>query len=293
MPVRMSSGPSDASQPPFIHGGHSDTGQRRQNNEDAWKGGTLGPGMLLVVCDGVGGANAGEVASRLAVDGVHARLQARWERDPAPANRQTWLDETAREMDRQLRTTAQQQGLQGMGATLSALWLDGSAGWWVQTGDSRIYRLRGNELRQISRDQSPVGRLRASGQISEAEARKHPYRHMIDQCLGGDGAAAEPETGEIDVHAGDVFLLCSDGLSDGLWDKELAEELAKAAHGIQPQAIAQTLVQRANAQSGNDNITAVVAMTRGTGALSASHPSRTAGPLESLLRLIGISRGGP
>jgi protein phosphatase len=274
-----------------VFGGSSDTGQRREHNEDAWKGDPLGTGVLLVVCDGVGGAKAGEVASKLAVDGIHASLQARVAAEPPPEDRRPWLDGIAREVDRRIREAAQQPGLSGMGATLSALWLDGARGWWAQAGDSRIYRLRGGELRQLTCDQSPVGRMRAQGQLSEVEARKHPYRHMIDQCLGGVGAMVEPDTGELDVLPRDVFLLCSDGLSDGLWDRELAEGLAAAANGTPPDEVASTLVARANAASGTDNITAVVARVNGVPGAAMPGPEKAGGittPLTGFLRRMGF-----
>lgn len=287
----MSSSAPEPAIPAIVYGGDSDTGQRREHNEDAWKCGPLGAGVLLVVCDGVGGAKAGEVASKLAVDGIHETLQARVAAEPPPEDRRPWLDAIAREMDRRIREAAQQPGLSGMGATLSALWLDGDRGWWAQAGDSRIYRLRGGELRQLTCDQSPVGRMRAQGQLSEVEARKHPYRHMIDQCLGGAGALVEPETGELAVVAGDVYLLCSDGLSDGLWDRELAEGLAATANGTPPGEVAHTLVARANAASGTDNITAVVARVN-RGAESApptpAKTERSTSPLAGFLRRIGL-----
>ncbi len=211
-----------------------------------------------MVSDGVGGTRAGEVASRMAVDGLLAFLSGELKRGPA-TDRRIMLDAIARELDRRLRAAAQETGANGMGATLSVLWFEGWQATWVQVGDSRIYRMRGGELRQISRDQSPVGRMRADGQLTEEEARAHPYRHMIDQCLGGAGPAVEPQTGQLEIAIGDLFLLCSDGLSDGLWDREIAGELAALQTDQSPAIVARTLVDKANAASGKDNITAVVA----------------------------------
>lgn len=287
----MSQPVSESTTPSIVFGSHSDVGQRREHNEDSLRCAYLGTGALLIVSDGVGGSKAGEVASRMAADGVVEILSARCAKEAPPPDRRPWLDEAAHEVDRRLRNAAQQPGLSGMGATLSALWLDGAHGWWVQAGDSRIYLLRGGELRQISHDQSPVGRMRANGQLSEEEARRHPYKHMIDQCLGGAGAAATPDTGELAIQAGDVFLLCSDGLSDGLWDRELAQGLAQLAAGKSPEEVAQALVAGANAASGNDNITAVVGRVERVPAGEPAPETKSAGRLKKFFDRLGLAGG--
>lgn len=253
----------------FVFGAATDLGKRRDNNEDSSRCGVLAAGTpmectLLVVSDGVGGAKAGEVASKLAVDTMHVLLAERIASEAPPVDRRGWLDAAIRETDRRIRAAAEQPGLAGMGATLSVLWLAGREAWWGQAGDSRIYLFRAGELRQISRDQSPVGRLRANGQLTEEQARSHPYRHLIDQCLGGGGSPIEPETGKLALEPRDIFLLCSDGLSDGLWDRELAEGLKLAAENTAPEEVARSLVSRANEASGKDNITAVVARADGS-----------------------------
>ncbi len=279
-------------------GSATDLGKRRDNNEDSSRCGLLAIGTsrestLLVVSDGVGGSKAGEVASKLAVDCIHSLLAERLEAAAPPIDRRGWLDGAIRETDHRIRVAAEQPGLAGMGATLSVLWLAGREAWWGQAGDSRIYLWRRGELRQLSHDQSPVGRLRANGQLNEEQARAHPYRHLIDQCLGGAGAAIEPETGKFPLEPGDIFLLCSDGLSDGLWDRDLAEGLKLAAAGQSPAEVASILVARANEASGRDNITAVVARAAGTYASSSTedHPPEPEGsPVMRLLRQFGWRR---
>lgn len=263
-----------AAVPAVVFGCHTDLGRRRSNNEDAFRCGALRSGLeegtLLVVSDGVGGARAGEIASRTAVDTLHLLLQQRLDREVPPADRRAWLEDVIRETDARIRDAGRQPGCTGMGATLSLLWLEGRSGWWANAGDSRLYLLRRDALRQISHDQSPVGRLRAEEKITEEEARHHPYRHIIDQCLGGSGPPVVPETGVLEVAAGDVWLLCSDGLSDGLWDREIEEGLRAAADGRSAREVARALVDRANDASGRDNITAVVARINGVPA--SSHP---------------------
>ena len=271
------SGPST-----IVFGSHTDLGKRRGNNEDSLRCGVLAAGTprastLLVVSDGVGGLKAGEVASRLAVESLHTLLGERLALENSPADRREWIDAAIRETDRRVRAAAAQPGCADMGATLSVLWFAGSEAWWGQVGDSRIYIFRRGVLRQLSRDQSPVGRLRAEGSLSEEQARTHPYRHLIDQCLGTSGAPVEPETGALPVWSGDVFLLCSDGLSDGLWDKEIAKGLAAVAAGQPPQVGARQLVERANDASGKDNITALVARADGGAVEGAPAVARASG----------------
>ena len=255
----MSASPPAPVTPSIVFGSHTDVGKRRANNEDASRCGRLGAGTLLVVCDGVGGLKGGEIASRLAVDHLHTELGERLARAAPPADRRGWIEAALRATDRRVRAAAEQPGLAGMGATASLLWIEGRGAWWGQAGDSRTYLFRGHVLRQLSLDQSPVGRLRAEGNLTEKDARQHPLRHLIDQCLGGSGGALDPQTGTLDLAVGDVFLLCSDGLSDGLWDREIADVLESAAAGQAPEEVARTLVNRANAASGKDNITAIVA----------------------------------
>jgi len=289
------SAPAQSPAPAIRYGGVTNIGRCRENNEDSYRCDPLGQGVLLIVSDGVGGANAGEVASRMAVDGLYAELLARAGKQQAPEDRQPWLKEAILSVDRRVKEASAKPGQQGMGATVSMLWIDGSVAWWGQAGDSRIYLYRNGTLQQITRDHSPVGRLRAEGQLTEEAARKHPYRHLIDECLGGDGPSVRPDTGTLKLEEGDAFLLCSDGLSDGLWDREIAERLARATQGIPVDKVALDLVDGANAASGRDNITAIVAhvsrLMDGKEAESQA-PDAEGGKgrwLDSLLRKLGKS----
>ncbi|OQA32626.1 MAG: putative protein phosphatase 2C-type [Betaproteobacteria bacterium ADurb.Bin341] len=248
-----------------LFGGHTDVGTRRSNNEDAYRTELLAketsaPSALLVLSDGVGGANAGEVASRMVVDGVCEMLAKHVQAVPISVDRRLVLEDTMRELDRQVRVASEDPTRSGMGATVSILWVEAGQAWWGQAGDSRIYRLRKGVLEQVSHDHSPVGRLKAQGKLTEEQARVHPLRNLIDQCLGGGGAPAEPDVGHFAAEPGDVYLLCSDGLSDGLWDRDLAAGLRLVAAGKQtPEVAAVSLVNQAKEASGKDNITAIVA----------------------------------
>jgi protein phosphatase len=260
--------------------GLTDIGNRRQNNEDAWWAGrpggdhcTMLPGpnplvlnvadgpVALLVSDGVGGAKAGEVASQMAVTLVSEYLSAELSALTSAAASKSTLVTAMRRAHHEILAKAAEPGFDGMGATLSLLCFtaDGSA-CWAQAGDSRIYVFRDGRLRQMSRDHSPVGRLKQQGKITEAEARKHPSRNQIDLSMGDRLNAFEPDSGVEPVKPGDVFLLCSDGLSDGLWDREIEGLLAGLKGAEHVRSTLQLLIDSAKKASGRDNITAVLAL---------------------------------
>jgi len=156
-----------------------------------------------------------------------------------------------------------------MGATLSLLCFPtADVAFWGQAGDSRIYVYRDGKLRQFSHDHSPVGRMRQRGEITEAEARRHPLRNQIDMSLGNTGRTFRPETGTEPAFRGDVFLLCSDGLSDGLWDHEIEKLLAGVHAAADVRPTIQELVAAAKQASGRDNITAVIALVENVAPIS-------------------------
>jgi len=260
----------------------TDIGLHRRNNEDAWwigqvggEGRSMEPGpaplraalgrgctpALLLVCDGMGGASAGEVASQMAVAHVVRELARTAARLRTSAGAQGAILSALKRANEAIGARAAEPGCEGMGTTLSLLcFTGGGEAFWGQAGDSRIYVCRGGRLRQISRDHSPVGRLRQSGRISEADARRHPRRNQIDQHLGAPPGEFEPDIGAEAIRPGDVYLVCSDGLSDGLWDREIEEMLGAMRSPEHVRPAAQGLIARAKAASGRDNLTAAVAL---------------------------------
>jgi protein phosphatase len=256
--------------------GLSDVGKTRANNEDAWWAGRLAGGSagaspaqfpllcdvdpaLILVSDGVGGANAGETASRMAVTLVADGLAGAKE-VLRPGGDCAAILAAMKAANRAIFTKAAEPGFEGMAATLSALCIAGNSAFWAQAGDSRIYVFRDGKLRQISHDHSPVGRMRQAGKITEAEARKHSLRNQIDMSLGDPPDIFQPDSGEEEARPGDLFLLCSDGLSDGLWDHEIAGTLAGLRGSGDLRQTVKRLVMNAKRSSGRDNITAVVAL---------------------------------
>jgi protein phosphatase len=238
------------------------------------------------VSDGVGGANAGEVASQMAVTLISAGLAQSAGALAQASSAEDAILAALRSANDTIKTKAMEPGFEGMGATLSLLcFASGDSAYWGQVGDSRIYLCRQGLLRQISRDHSPVGRLRQQGKITEEEARRHPQRNQIDQSLGDPMNPFEPDTGAEKVEVGDVFLLCSDGLSDGLWDREIGQMLAAVHQAADVRPTVQQLVGRAKTASGRDNITAVVAFLAGPDP-AAAPPAATDPGLMGRLRKI-------
>lgn len=254
--------------------GMTHPGKWRQNNEDAFLAvtydalevrflGKFGESSLdqgdfvFAVSDGMGGANAGEFASRTAVDKI-TRLMPNTFRMAAGGLSSGIGDvmvEVFSHVDAELnKLGAIYAECRGMGATLSMACF--TPGWmhFSHVGDSRIYYLpRGGDLRQLTHNHSHVGWLQRQGKINEREARTHPRKNVLDQCLGTGRASIDPQIGSVGVRAGDRFLLCSDGIVDGMWDDRIAEYLA------QPIAVdARRFIQKAVDESGRDNCTALV-----------------------------------
>ena len=214
-------------------------------------------GMLLAVSDGIGGSNAGEVASELALKTLYSGIRAiSLQADPVAV-----LSGVVRQADAAVREVALKvPECAGMGATLTALWIrpDGAA--LAHVGDSRLYRFRDGGLCQLSTEHSPVGRMRAGGELTEEQARNHRLKHLIDQSLGGPEELFAPEVVPVDLVAGDIYLICTDGLSDALAEAEIESVLKKVSHGATvPAAAAAALIESANEVYGRDNLTVVIA----------------------------------
>lgn len=222
---------------------------------------------FAVLADGMGGHNAGEVASRMAVDlisdgiaaatrGAHRRLDAR--------GAEALIGEQIAHANSQIYETSRHRGeYAGMGTTVVvALWHDGhvSVG---HVGDSRFYRLRSGVLEQLTRDHSLAQQRVDEGSLSREDARTAPIRNILTRAVGSDSQVSA-DLSSYDARAGDVFLLCSDGLTEMLTDERIAEILAIGARGLE--ATAAELIQRANERGGVDNISVIlVSVGKGQG----------------------------
>ena len=262
----------------------TDVGRVRQGNEDnflvldltterSWTGSEgerppdglarfeCGPrGAVLAVSDGMGGALAGDVASRMAVETVREMLveddttrQAEGQEPPlieAVRNATTYANFAIH------RRSLEDARCSGMGATLTAAAVSGGRLDLVQVGDSRAYVIRGGEIRLATKDQSLVQQLVDVGQITEEDAETHMFRNVILQALGAQSDLA-PVVSSVPLRRGDLVLLCSDGLSGKLRAEEM-REIVEAAQGDLA-AACDGLVREANARGGEDNITVVLA----------------------------------
>ena len=222
----------------------TDTGRQRNANEDSY----FARAPIFVVADGMGGAQAGEVASKTAAEAFAAELP------PGPPEQV--LRETIEVANREINERAKADpSLAGMGTTITAAIVNAQSEEVAigHVGDSRAYRLRGGKLERLTRDHSLVEEMRRKGQLTDAQAEDHPQRSIITRALG-----PEPEV-EVDVQTvpaapGDVFLLCSDGLTTMIGEERIARLLAGATSMT---AAVRALIDEANRAGGRDNITAL------------------------------------
>lgn len=227
----------------------SDVGKLRTTNEDAY-GHCLHAGVFAV-CDGMGGAAAGEVASRLTVDSLIERLCAVTSRE----DRRLALEESIAAANRLVYSRAgQNASLQGMGTTLVAATIQDNCALIAHVGDSRCYLFRAGRLSRQTNDHSLVEEQVRLGHMTQQDADRSPLRNVITRAVGTQ-RSVEPEITELPLESGDTLLLCSDGLTRELDEDRIAAILG--GRGTLPQLCHQ-LIDAANAAGGRDNITAVL-----------------------------------
>jgi serine/threonine protein phosphatase PrpC len=235
----------------------------RANNEDSAYAGT----RLFVLADGVGGEVAGEVASRLVVEALAPLDEAPPAGDPLDALAAAVDTAT----DRINAATGADPSLAGMASTLTAILVTGADLALVHVGDSRAYRLRGGELRQLTRDDTYVQHLVEAGRIGSDEAFGHPQRSIVTQVV--QGSPVRPSLTRLRPRPGDRYLLCSDGLSDYVPAGDIADLLRTEED---PDACAARLIEATLVAGAPDNVTVVVLDT-------AEGPARPAHPMLALL----------
>jgi serine/threonine protein phosphatase PrpC len=243
------------------HAGTTDVGRQRSTNEDSL---FVHP-PYFAVADGMGGAKAGEVASRLAVQVLEEEL-ARHPDDPPEAQLSQALQEANRRI---FELSTDDESRRGMGTTVTAARVHDREVSLGHVGDSRAYRLREGDLEQLTRDHSLVAELQRSGQLSPEAAEHHPQRSIITRALGPE-PDVEVDTYTVPGREGDVFLLCSDGLTGMVSDDEMASIVRRA--GSLGDA-AESLVRAANQSGGKDNITVVLFSLADEGNGSAASPA--------------------
>jgi protein phosphatase len=258
--------------------GLTDVGRFRKNNEDAFLALALnGEGVrrlgkfgdaeieandyIFAVSDGMGGANAGEFASSIAVDKI-TRLFPQSFRAAAGGGVvgfQDLMGELFDQIHRELTHMGQAyEELSGMGATLSMCWVRPNWVYFAHVGDSRIYHLpAAGGIQQVSHDHTHVGWQERAGKLREIQARSHPGRNALQQVLGGKNQNLSPQFGAVGYEPGDAFLICSDGLVEGLWNSGM-KRLIRNPPKNAPADVAQRLVAEAVQTDGKDNTTALV-----------------------------------
>jgi protein phosphatase len=228
----------------------TDAGRQRHANEDSY----YARAPVYAVADGMGGAQAGEVASRIAAEAFDERT--------GEGTPEQQLARVATEANRRIFDLAQEDSSRsGMGTTLTGLLVDGDEVAIVHVGDSRAYLFRDGELRQLTRDHSLVEELRRQGRLTPEEAEEHPQRSIITRALGPERDV------QLDVHthrarSGDLYLICSDGLTSMVRETRLREILAESES---LRRAVDALVAEANDMGGRDNITVVLFRVGGDG----------------------------
>jgi len=258
----------------------TDCGKVRPNNEDAFVGlqfdvdevhhlGATGEGsthhldFAFAVSDGMGGARAGEHASRIAVQKITTLLPRSYRQ--SAIGLEAGFGDVLEELFAQIHEALAHLGksyqeCSGMETTLSLCWFTPGRMYFGHVGDSRIYYLpaQAPALKQLTDDDTHVGWLWRNGKINEREARTHPRRNLLQKALGGGNQFVTPQVGAVAYESGDTFLLCTDGLVEGLHDRQLCEILRSpdsTGPGTNP---AGRLVEESLTRNGRDNTTAVV-----------------------------------
>ena len=247
----------------MIYAAMTDTGKLRKSNQDSFAHpGAPGYeineeqlerfGHLFIVCDGVGGHAAGDVASRIAT----SHLMTRWYSEahlelPDRERLSRFIIEANDEIFTHVLAHPQHRG---MATTLVAMLVRGSRALVANLGDSRMYLLRGSSLRQITVDHSLVQEMYEQGEIPSSELRRHPYKHIISNALGFE---ADPRIDlfELELQSGDLCLLCTDGLTDMLGDISIARIL-RSESSVEDKTTA--LVRKALDKGGFDNVTVII-----------------------------------
>jgi protein phosphatase len=223
----------------------TDTGRRRRHNEDAY----VCEPPLFAIADGMGGAQAGEIASHLAATSLQHAERDEPSGEEAVAQ---LIQDANRSVYERARSDA---STSGMGTTMTVALVDGDVVRFGHVGDSRAYLVRDHELQQLTEDHSLVGELVRSGRLSPEEADMHPHRSVITRVLGTD-PEVDVDSFTVAAKAGDVYMLCSDGLSSMVDDARILALIEE--NGTDVTATARALVAEANANGGEDNITVIL-----------------------------------
>ena len=236
--------------------GLTDPGCVRKQNQDAYKIEQLDRGNLLcIVCDGMGGAKSGNIASSLAVDVFVEEVRRCWK----PVMEQDKVDQMLRSAVKLANFTVYDQALSfeefnGMGTTLVAAYLSGKHAMVVNVGDSRAYHISRDGIRRITTDHSLVQMMVSRGELTAEQARSYPGKNLITRAIGTE-TMVDSDLFDVTLERGDSLLLCTDGLSNMMDDQEI---LFEVVHGVNKQYCCQRLLDIAKTRGAPDNVTSVL-----------------------------------
>jgi serine/threonine protein phosphatase PrpC len=260
--------------------GWTDRGTIRKNNEDCFLGlqfdahethhlGKYGEASIqhmdlaFAVCDGMGGAMAGEFASQIATEKITTLLPRSFKQ--SATGLAAGFGDVLTELFAQIHKALAYVGsayeeCHGMETTLTLCWFTPGWMYFAHIGDSRVYYLPGQtgQIKQLSHDDTHVGWLYRTGQINEREARTHPRRSVLQKSLGGSNQFVEPQLGAVACEPGDIFLMCTDGVVDGLHESAILDLLRGTPAASAGENVARSIVTTAVQNSGRDNTTALV-----------------------------------
>ena len=231
--------------------GITDTGLVRDHNEDNFAFLDLGDKTLFVVADGMGGHDAGEIASEIAVKAVCNKVR---EANSGNTDPLALVERAVQHANAEVKREASRKG-SNMGTTLSVALVSKGTAFVASVGDSRVYWIENGSLTQVTEDHSVVAKLVAAGQLTKEAARNHPRSNLLYRTIGSDETVTV-NTHRVPLTRGGTLLLCTDGLWGEVGDEEIRSICAGEKH---TDLICARLVQRANANGGKDNITAIVA----------------------------------
>jgi len=235
--------------------GTTDKGIVRPSNQDACAQAVLGPKRAWgVVCDGMGGANAGDIASKMAVETFGEHMEKLKSILPHFREGELLVKATEEANAAIFRRAQSDPSCSGMGTTLVGALIWDRSLWVVNVGDSRAYLVRKEEIRRLTRDHSVVEDLVASGKVTPDQARKHPQRNLITRALGTT-ARVKADLYRETAHKGDILLLCSDGLAGEVTDEEICRDILS---GGTPEEMVRRLLDRTLTRGAPDNVTIVL-----------------------------------
>ncbi len=233
----------------------TDVGIVRSNNQDSFVAGPIGENSAwAVVCDGMGGANGGNIASSLAIKTISDSVISSFRTNMSPNSIRLLFESAYNAANiKILNRSKEDETLKGMGTTAVGTVICNNTAFITHVGDSRAYCFKNGELLQITRDHSIVQSMLEQGEINEEQAKHHPRKNIITRAIGVT-ENIEPEYNEIDFYEGDILLLCSDGLTNFVDDLKICEIIKNNEFDYIPEL----LVEEANKNGGGDNITVVI-----------------------------------